>query len=181
MNAFIEWIVKHAKSRIYIALFAMPARFPRAQVSLTVALPYITFLVADRLPGVSQVIAVVMAGMTLNLLGPGRLSPVNWSNLREVWDVLPLLTALRLSPHVDRPNRVSILWGGLRGTVTLALALLSRKVRRTQATALSHSTLLILDEVRFRRLLKRNKTIREAVRESAKQRGLKTELLSMPE
>lgn len=37
--------------------------------------------------------------------------------------VLPLLTALKLSPRVDRPYRVAILWGGLRGAVTLALAL----------------------------------------------------------
>ena len=151
----------------------MLARFPRAQVSLSVALPYITFLIADRLLGVSGAIAVVMAGMTLNFLGPGRLSPLNWTNLREIWDVLvhwagalifllaallvprllgdvqlrdlgligvvvlaaiaarvfmlnvvlPLLTAMRLLPRVDRPYRVAILWGGLRGAVTLALAL----------------------------------------------------------
>lgn len=30
---------------------------------------------------------------------------------------------MKLSPRVDRPYRVAILWGGLRGTVTLALAL----------------------------------------------------------
>lgn len=68
-----------------------------------------------------------------------------------------------------------------RGEMFGQLALLSRKVRRTQVTALSHSTLLVLDEARFRRLLQRNTTIREAVRESAKQRGLNTELLNMPE
>jgi len=34
-----------------------------------------------------------------------------------------LLTALKLSPRVDRPYRVAILWGGLRGAVTLAFAL----------------------------------------------------------
>ena len=132
-------------------------------------MPYVTYLVADQAFGVSGVIAVVMAGMTLNYLGPGRMSPTNWTNLREVWDVLahwagalifllaallvprllgdvrlydlfligvvvvaataarlfmlyivlPLLTALRLSPRVDRPYRVAILWGGLRGAVTL--------------------------------------------------------------
>ena len=76
----VGWVL----ARICIALFAMLARFPRAQVSLSVALPYITFLVADRLLGVSGVIAVVMAGMTLNFLGPGRLSPLNWTNLREI-------------------------------------------------------------------------------------------------
>ena len=165
----IGWVF----ARVCIALFALMSRYPLAQVSLSVALPYITYLVADQILGVSDVIAVVMAGMTLNYLGPGRLSPGNWTNLREVWDVLahwagalifllaaflvprllgdvqlrdlaligvvimaataarlfmlylvlPLLTALKLSPRVDRPYRVAILWGGLHGAVTLALAL----------------------------------------------------------
>lgn len=160
-------------ARICLSIFGWLGRYPRAQISLSVALPYVTYLVADRIFEVSGVIAVVMAGMTLNFIGPGRLSPANWSNLREVWDVLahwagalifllaallvprllsdmrmqdlyligvvilaataarlvmlygvlPLLTALRLSPRVDRPYRVAILWGGLRGAVTLALAL----------------------------------------------------------
>ena len=165
----VGWIL----ARLCLAVFAWLGRFPRAQVSLSVALPYVTYLIADRFLGVSGVIAVVMAGMTLNFIGPGRLSPSNWSYLREVWDVLahwagalifllaallvprllgdmrfhdvyligvvvlaataarlfmlyfilPLLTVLRLSPRVDRPYRVAILWGGLRGAVTLALAL----------------------------------------------------------
>ena len=118
-------------------------------------------------------IAVVTAGLTLNLTGPRRLPPQIWANLNEVWvllahwagalifilaalliprlleevraedfvlvgvvicaavfaralilfGVLPLLTLLRLSPEVERPYRVAILWGGLRGAVTLALAL----------------------------------------------------------
>lgn len=40
-----------------------------------------------------------------------------------LYGLLPLLSALRLSPVVERPYRVAILWGGLRGAVTLALAL----------------------------------------------------------
>ncbi len=148
-------------------------RFPLAQISLSVALPYLTYLIAERWFGFSGVIAVVMAGMTLNYLGPGRLSPANWAWLREVWDVLahwagalifllaallvpglladiqawdlfliavivvaamaarlfilyavlPSLTWLGLSPRVEPAYRVAILWGGLRGAVTLALAL----------------------------------------------------------
>lgn len=159
--------------RVSLTILSWLGRFPLAQISLSVALPYVTYLVADRLFGVSGVIAVVMAGMTLNYLGPGRMSPTNWTNLRDVWDVLahwagalifllaallvprllgdmrfydlfliavvvvaatlarlfmlyvilPLLTAMRLSPRVDRPYRVAIMWGGLRGAVTLALAL----------------------------------------------------------
>ena len=37
--------------------------------------------------------------------------------------LLPLLTGLRLSPKIERPYRIAIMWGGLRGAVTLALAL----------------------------------------------------------
>jgi len=159
--------------RVCLSVLSWLGRFALAQISLSVALPYVTYLVADQVFGVSGVVAVVMAGMTLNYLGPGRMSPTNWTNLRELWDVLahwagalifllaallvprlledfrlydlfliavvvvaattarlfmlyvilPLLTALRLSPRVDRPYRVAILWGGLRGAVTLALAL----------------------------------------------------------
>lgn len=159
--------------RVCLEILSWLGRFPLAQISLSVALPYVTYLVADQLLGVSGVVAVVMAGITLNYLSPGRISPTNWTNLREVWDVLaywagamifllaallvprllgdvrpydlfligvvvvaatvarlfmlyvilPLLTAMRLSPRVDRPYRVAILWGGLRGAVTLALAL----------------------------------------------------------
>jgi CPA1 family monovalent cation:H+ antiporter len=165
----IGWVL----GRVCLTVLTWLGRFALAQISLSVALPYITYLVADQVFGVSGVVAVVMAGMKLNYLGPGRLSPTNWTNLRELWDVLahwagalifllaallvprllgdvrlydlflilvvvvaatsarlfmlyailPLLTMVRLSPRVDRPYRVAILWGGLRGAVTLALAL----------------------------------------------------------
>jgi CPA1 family monovalent cation:H+ antiporter len=138
-----------------------------------VSLPYLAYIIAEQSIGASGVIAVVAAGLTLNLTGPRRLPPSAWANLREVWDLLahwagalifilaalliprlleevrpsdivllgvvifsaiaarmailfgllPLLSLLRLSPPVERPYRVAILWGGLRGAVTLALAL----------------------------------------------------------
>lgn len=40
-----------------------------------------------------------------------------------LFGVLPALTLLRMSPHVEPAYRGAILWGGLRGAVTLALAL----------------------------------------------------------
>ena len=40
-----------------------------------------------------------------------------------LFGLLPLLTSLRVSPAVERPYRIAILWGGLRGAVTLVLAL----------------------------------------------------------
>ena len=160
-------------ARVATALMAVLPTFPRAQVSVSVALPYLTYIVAEQYLGASGVIAVVVAGLALNLSGPSRLTPASWGYLREVWDilaywagafifilaalliprlmgdlrpsdlfligvivvaafvaravmlfgVLPVLGRLRLSPRVDPSYRAAILWGGLRGAVTLALAL----------------------------------------------------------
>ncbi len=160
-------------ARVAISLMALMPGFPRAQVSVSVALPYLTYVIAEQFLQTSGVIAVVFAGLALNLMGPGRITPMSWSYLREVWDVLaywagalifilaalliprlmgdlrlydlvlilimvaaafaaralllwgmlPALAALRLSPQVEPAYRGAILWGGLRGAVTLALAL----------------------------------------------------------
>ncbi|MCX7644181.1 MAG: cation:proton antiporter [Rhodobacteraceae bacterium] len=159
--------------RAALELMARMPAHPLAQISVSVALPYLSYIGAERLLGVSGVVAVVAAGLTLNLLAPGRLRPATMAKLRDTWDLLahwagafifilaalfiprlleraeasdllliavtvaaalaarvvilfgllPLLSAARLSPKVERPYRVAILWGGLRGAVTLALAL----------------------------------------------------------
>ncbi|MFB2531361.1 cation:proton antiporter [Paracoccus sp. p3-h83] len=164
----VGWLV----ARVGLMLLIWLAAFPVAQVTLSLAVPYGAYLIAE-LAHSSGVIAVVVSGLVLNLMGPGRLAPASWVNLREVWDllahwagslifvlaalliprlmvqislrdiamigvvviaafvariiilflVLPLLTGLRLSPRVERPYRLAILWGGLRGAVTLSLAL----------------------------------------------------------
>ncbi|SDE16429.1 cation:proton antiporter [Limimaricola pyoseonensis] len=168
-GALTGWIVAQLAVRVMSGL----ARFPLAQVTVSVALPYLAYILAERVVGASGVIAVVGAGLTLNLAAPGRLSPLAWTNLKEVWDLLahwagafifllaalliprlldgarpfdfalvavvtlaafaargailwgllPILARLRLSPPVERSYRVAILWGGLRGAITLALAL----------------------------------------------------------
>jgi CPA1 family monovalent cation:H+ antiporter len=168
-GAATGWIA----ARVAVWIMAAFERYELAQISISVALPYLAFIGAEQLVGASGVIAVVAAGLTLNLTGPGRLPPQAWTNLREVWDLLahwagalifilaalliprllegarpgdfvliavvvlaaiaaravilfglmPLLTLVRASPTVERPYRVAILWGGLRGAVTLALAL----------------------------------------------------------
>ncbi|EPX83507.1 cation:proton antiporter [Salipiger mucosus] len=160
-------------ARIAVRIMALFRRHELAQLSISVALPYLAYIGAEQLVGASGVIAVVAAGLTLNLTGPGRIPPQAWTNLRELWDILahwsgalifilaalliprlleevrvddlvlvgvvilaaigaralilfgllPLLSALNLSPVVERPYRTAILWGGLRGAVTLALAL----------------------------------------------------------
>lgn len=166
-------VVGWLAAQLAVRLMSLFGRLELAQVSVSVALPYLAYVGAEQLVGASGVIAVVAAGLTLNLTGPGRLSPGAWAYLREVWDVLahwsgalifilaallvprlleevtlthvgligvvtvaaiaaraavlwgllPLLSLLRLSPVVEAPYRVAILWGGLRGAVTLALAL----------------------------------------------------------
>ncbi len=147
--------------------------YDRAIISVSVALPYLAYIIAEQTIGASGVIAVVTAGLSLKLSGPSRVPPISWTNLRETWDLLahwagalifilaalliprmleevrlddlilvlvviaaaiaaraailfvllPLLCALRLSPTVNLPYRAAILWGGLRGALTLALAL----------------------------------------------------------
>ncbi|QBX34501.1 cyclic nucleotide-binding domain-containing protein [Paracoccus liaowanqingii] len=163
------WLV----ARIALVLMGMFARFETAQISVSVAVPYLAYIGAEQILGASGVIAVVAAGLVLNFMGPGRLAPAFWVNLREVWGLLahwagalifilaalliprllgevrlndlfligvvviaafvaralilfvllPVLTGLRLSPKIKRPYRIAIMWGGLRGAVTLALAL----------------------------------------------------------
>ncbi len=168
-GALTGWLA----ARIAVWVMALFSQHELAQLSISVALPYLAYIGAEQSIGASGVIAVVAAGLTLNLTGPGRLPPQAWTNLRELWDVLahwagalifilaalliprlleevrvsdflllgvvilaaiaarvvilfgllPLLTSLKLSPAIERPYRVAILWGGLRGAVTLALAL----------------------------------------------------------
>lgn len=168
-GALTGWLA----ARAAIWIMAMFSAHELALISVCVALPYLAYIISEQLVGASGVIAVVAAGLTLNLTGPGRLPPQSWNNLREVWDLLahwagalifilaalliprllegvqlsdffligvvilaaiaaravilfgllPLLTVLRLSPPVERTYRTAILWGGLRGAVTLALAL----------------------------------------------------------
>jgi CPA1 family monovalent cation:H+ antiporter len=168
-GALAGWLI----ARVAIWVMALFARYDRAQISISLALPYLAYIGAEQSVGASGVVAVVAAGLTLNLMGPGRLPPASWANLREVWDLLahwagalifilaalliprlleevrlsdfallgvvivaasaaraaivyglmPLLSVMRLSPVVERPYRTAILWGGLRGAVTLALAL----------------------------------------------------------
>ena len=162
-----------ASGRVAVAAMGRLAPFTAAQATVSVALPALAFIGAERLLGASGVVAVVAAGLTVNLLGPRRLAPAAWAALREVWDLLahwsgalvfllaalliprllgdvrggdlllvgvvtlaallaralvlfgllPGLAALRLSPPIEPRYRVAILWGGLRGAVTLALAL----------------------------------------------------------
>ena len=143
-----------------------------AEATLTVALPYVVYLLGDAVE-VSGVVAVASAGLMAGSVARVRLTPENWRYLEQVWEQLgfwasslifitasalvprllggihpqdawllvialaaalvsraavlfglfPLLSALRLSQKVSAAYNLAIAWGGLRGAVTLALAL----------------------------------------------------------
>ena len=168
-GAGVGWLA----ARLVMAGLVRLGEHPLGQVSITVALPFLVFILAETVLGASGVVAVVAAGLTLNFLAPGKLSPPAVTKLRDTWDLLgywagglifvlaallipqlladvrpfdlvmvgvtvlaalaaravilfgllPLMARLRLSPRVEPRYRSAILWGGLRGAVTLALAL----------------------------------------------------------
>ncbi|WP_226627393.1 cation:proton antiporter [Alloyangia pacifica] len=168
-GALAGWLVAQGA----IGAMALLERYEKAQLSVSIALPYLAYIGSEQVFGASGVIAVVVSGLTLNLVGPGKIPPTAWANLKDVWDILahwagalifilaalliprlledvhfgdfllilvvvaaaiaargailsgllPILRLLRLSPKIERPYRIAILWGGLRGALTLALAL----------------------------------------------------------
>jgi CPA1 family monovalent cation:H+ antiporter len=63
-------------------------------------------------------------------------------------------------------------WRLGRGEMFGQMAILTNKARRADVRAIAPTTLLVLDEDRFRRLLERSQALREAVRSSAEKRGV---------
>lgn len=166
-------VLGYVAGRVTAGLFRFVRDLPAALVTVSLALPYLVYVAGEHLVHVSGVVAVVAAGMTVNVTGPTRVSPDSWRHLREIWEqiefwaaslifvlaallvpkllsgvewwdvvplitliaaafatraavlfgLLPVLTLLRLSQRVNTRFKVMILWGGLRGAVTLALAL----------------------------------------------------------
>ncbi|CAP55727.1 cation:proton antiporter domain-containing protein [Gluconacetobacter diazotrophicus] len=159
--------------RLTLLLITMLGAAPAAEITLTVALPYIVYIVCDEFLGFSGVVATATAGLTLSVYGPSTFRPQTWRFLNELWQqlvfwagslvfvlasmlvprllvgmtrwdcvliliatgagllargavvfgLLPVLAATRLSPPVPNPFKVTMVWGGLRGAITLALAL----------------------------------------------------------
>lgn len=163
----------------FVAGHAMMAMVPwlrdsrLAEMTLTLALPYLVYTLGERYFGVSGVTGVVMAGLVVNAQGRRRLAPENRAFLHDVWQqlsfwagslvfilasmlvprlmlgtnlrdlaligllalaalvaralvlfgLLPLLSAARLAERVSLRHQFVIMWGAMRGAVTLALAL----------------------------------------------------------
>ena len=159
--------------QVLVRLLPLVRDFRLAQVTLSVAMPYLVYTIAENLVGVSGVVAVVVAGIVINLAGPSRVTPDGWTYLNDVWDqmafwasslifmlasilipkllvdvgwydiallaivvvaalaaravilfgLLPLMSLLQLSQPVSTPFKTVMLWGGMRGAITLTLAL----------------------------------------------------------
>jgi CPA1 family monovalent cation:H+ antiporter len=147
---------------------------PLVEITLTVVLAYLAFLIAEHYLHVSGVMAVVTAGLVMGSYGRTKVSPATWHGLHETWEqlgfwanslifflvgilvpnilkdftgeqaialvvliavasaarlivlfvVLPLMTRTRFAQPVSAAFRTIMFWGGLRGAVSLALALL---------------------------------------------------------
>jgi Na+:H+ antiporter len=160
-------------ARLIVSLMTWLRDLRFAQVTLTLALPYVVYVLSEHGLHVSGVVAAVTAGLALNAFGQPRIAPTDWRFLNDVWEQLafwasslifllaallvprliadiswndlvllavliaaafgaraivlyalvPILSAARLSERISHGYKLVILWGGLRGAVTLALAL----------------------------------------------------------
>jgi len=154
-------------------LFPLLKGFTTAEITLTVALAYLSFFVGEHYFHVSGVVACVVAGLVVGSLGRTRMSPRTHEQMEGAWGqlgfwanslifllaamlvpeimrrtswtevglivalylaalvariivvggLLPLLTAIGIAEHVNNRMKVVVVWGGLRGAISLALAL----------------------------------------------------------
>ncbi|QQP88224.1 cation:proton antiporter [Skermanella sp. TT6] len=160
-------------ARLAVAVIPLLRGRRTAEVTLTLALPYLIYVTGDHFLGVSGVVAVAVAGLVFGAGSRSRLSPSGWAYLDAVWEqvaflagslvfilaalmvpkllvgvsahdgflllvmvvaalvaralvlflLLPPLTLLKLSARISNSYKLVLTWGGLRGAVTLALAL----------------------------------------------------------
>jgi CPA1 family monovalent cation:H+ antiporter len=154
-------------------LFPLLKGFTTAEITLTVALAYLSFFVGEHYFHVSGVVACVAAGLVVGSLGRTRMSPKTHEQMEGAWGqlgfwanslifllaamlvpaimqhtswmevgliaalylaalvariivvggLLPLLTAIGIAEQVDNRMKIVVVWGGLRGAISLALAL----------------------------------------------------------
>lgn len=166
-------IVGLVSTWLVISLIGRLRNLPLVEITLTICLAYLSFLLAEHYLHVSGVMAVVTAGLVVNSFGRTKISPHTWHTLTETWEeivfwanslifflvgllvpkvlvdfttsqflsllalivaafaarsvvlylVLPLLNKAGLGQQISIDFRTVMLWGGLRGAVSLALAL----------------------------------------------------------
>ncbi len=147
--------------------------FPLVDITLTVCLAYLSFLLAEHYLHVSGVMAVVTAALVVGSHGRTSIKPATWHSLIETWEqlsfwanslifvlvglivpkllvdfgprelgllavlmvsafaaraviiygLLPVISAAGFAEKVSGAYATVMFWGGLRGAVSLALAL----------------------------------------------------------
>lgn len=187
--------------RATCAAFAWIKGWTAAEVTLTVAVAYLSYFVAEHFLGVSGVVATVVAGLVIGSTGRTRMSPntievlesswsqfgfwansliflfaamlipklmatIDWDDgwlilvmfiaalvarALAVFGLIPVLTRLVKANHVSGSYKTVIWWGGLRGAVSIALALavteqteLSQETREFVAVAVTGFVLITL-------------------------------------
>jgi len=160
-------------ARLAMALLPLMRGHVAAELTLSIAVPYLLFVVGESYLNISGVVAVVVAGLVVGTVGRNRLKPASWQFLEQIWDqlaflsgslifvlaalvvphlllgvewvdvllvgvivvaalvargvvlygLMPLVNPLRLGEQISNAYKFVIWWGGLRGAVTLALAL----------------------------------------------------------
>src|SRR5260370_953111 len=100
-----------------------------AQVTMTLALPYLVFIAGQRQLEVSGVVAAVTAGLTMSAIGQQRISPNDWRFLLDLWEQLAFwasslifILAALLVPRmlVNVGWHAVLLLGALAGAATAA-------------------------------------------------------------
>jgi CPA1 family monovalent cation:H+ antiporter len=159
--------------RLACASFAWLRGWPAAEISLTVAVAYLSFFISEHYLHVSGVVATVVAGLVVGSTGRTRMSTTTFETLSHSWHqfgfwansliflfaamlipkmiqniswvhavqillvfistltaravvvfgLIPLLSSVGFGARVGSRFKTVIWWGGLRGAVSLALAL----------------------------------------------------------
>ena len=178
----VGWLL----GRLMLLLIKHAGETVAGEVTLTIALPFIAYIVCEHLLHLSGVVAVAASGLTLSVYGPSTMRHHTWRFVCDLWEqlafwagsvvfvlasilvapamlgmtgrdlllvgvtvlaalaargavlfgILPILSATRLSRPVPSRYKATMLWGGLRGAITLALVLaVTENPRVPQAAA----------------------------------------------
>lgn len=187
--------------RFTCLLFALVRGWPTAEITLTISLAYLSFLLPEHYLHVSGVVSCVAAGLTIGSVGRTRMAPKTFEQLDGAWGqlgfcanslifllaamliphtmrdlhwldvllilalygasllaravvvfgLLPLMRGLNRGGDISTGMKTVIWWGGLRGAVSLALALavtenpaIDEKIRDFVATSVTGFVLLTL-------------------------------------
>ncbi len=157
------------------------------EVTLTIALAYISFVIGNEVLGISGVVATVVSAIVISSVGRTRVSPGSWEILKSVWEhldfwatclifvtsamyvpkalgsfswadglnvatvfvaalvaraailwgTMPPFSAVGASKPLSHGFKFVLWWGGMRGAVTIALALATAATTGVNA-AISH-------------------------------------------